>query len=89
MLGFEVMLITAPIGVLVAGLSLPSEISTWTQVLFCVTYISLIAIPIVPLGLLGFAVEANYLRVSESMSMHPVLYIRLYKRVLGSIRLLW
>ena len=44
---------------------------------------------LVPLGLLGFAMEANYLRVAECMSMHPVLYIRLWKRVLGCIRLLW
>ena len=39
-------------------------------------------------GLLGFAMEYNYVRVEDTMSKHPNKCKRLYYRILGCLKLL-
>jgi hypothetical protein len=89
MLGLQIgVLVWAP-ALVVARNALGPQLSTWQQIIGGACYITLLAVPIVPLGLLGFAVEENAERVVASMSDHPSVCCRAMLRVGGSLRLLF
>lgn len=64
------------------------KFATWELIWFNIGFETVLAIPCTAFGLLGFAHEPNYLRVRATMSMHPNQCTRLYRRIIGCIKLL-
>ena len=60
------------------------ELSSWGQAIACAAYIATLPILVVPLGMLGFALEPNYARVASMLSDGPHPIKRLVRRVLRS-----
>lgn len=83
-IGFLCELVAAPPALLVARYGLPELVTSWEVIWFSVTYIALLPIVCVPLGLLAFAVEPNYVRVEEMMSNDPMPARRLFQRLVWS-----
>ena len=57
-----------PALVLVSPLVFGPDLGAWTFIWLAIAYISVLPIVIIPLGLLGFAIEPNYARVQALMS---------------------
>ena len=74
---------------LLARYAVGPVMETWTQIWFVVTYVITIAPSATSLGVLGIALEPNYLRVEATMSMHPHPLKRIGYRFLGCLRLLF
>jgi hypothetical protein len=86
-IGMLVGVIYVPIALLIARYALGPSLGTWTLIWFNVIYEVLLAIPILLLGLLGYALEPNLETTLEQMSSHPNCGLRLLYRALVSIRM--
>ena len=74
--------IAIPPGILVARYALGPDLPVWTQIWFSVAYIALLPIVVLPLALLGFALEPNLERVEIIVGAadDPRALIKLAKR---------
>jgi hypothetical protein len=78
-------IILVPIALLIAALGLGPTLSTWQLIWFNVIYEVVLTIPVVCLGLLGYAVHLD--AILERMSKNPNACRRLMKRVLSSLKM--
>lgn len=69
-------------GILVAGYALGPDLLAWTQIWFSVAYIALLPIVVLPLALLGFALESHLERVETIIGAadDPRALVKLAKR---------
>lgn len=86
-IGMMVGVVYVPIALLLARFALGPYLGTWTLIWFNVVYEVLLAIPILLLGLLGYALEPNLDITLELMSLHPNCALRLLYRTLVSLRM--
>ncbi len=76
-----------PIALLLARYALGPMLGTWELIWFNVVYEVLLAIPILLLGLLGYALESNLELTVDRMSDHANCGLRLLYRTLVSLRM--
>ena len=80
-LGTGAAIIWIPIG-LVISFSLQASINALYFVVYACMYISFISGSIIPFSILGFCMYPNYIRTISLMSMHPVMWKRLFYRMI-------
>mmetsp|Transcript_24319 Transcript_24319/g.71258 ORF Transcript_24319/g.71258 Transcript_24319/m.71258 type:complete len:133 (+) Transcript_24319:3-401(+) len=88
MLGLELALIYGPTTMLLARFAVGPTMSTWTLIWFNVIFEVLFSPAVTCFGLLGFAMEYNYVRVEDTMSKHPNKCKQLLFRICGCFKLL-
>jgi hypothetical protein len=86
-IGLLVGVVYVPIALLLARYAFGPSLGTWTLIWFNVVYQVLLAIPVLLLGLLGYALEPNLEITLEQMSSHPNCGLRLLYRALVSLRM--
>ena len=86
-IGLLVGIVYVPVALLIARFGLGPSLGTWELIWFNVVYEVLLAIPVLLLGLLGYALEPNLDVTIEYMSNHPNCSKRLLFRVLTSLRM--
>ena len=81
-LGTQLSCVAIPPGILIARYALGPDLPAWTQIWFSVAYIALLPIVVLPLALLGFALEPNLERVENLIGAadDPRALIKLAKR---------
>lgn len=86
-IGMLLGVIYVPVALLIARYALGPSLGTWTLIWFNVVYEVLLAIPVLLLGLLGYALEPNLEITLERMSDHSNCGLRLLYRTLVSLRM--
>ena len=86
-IGLLVGIVYVPVALLIAGFGFGPTLGTWELIWFNVVYEVLLAVPVLLLGLLGYALEQNLDVAVEYMSNHPNCSKRLFYRVLTSLRM--
>ena len=88
--GLCISTIMIPIPLLLAALvfsDADGKFPTWRLIWFNIAFETVLAVPCTGFGLLGFAMEPNWLRVKAEMSMHENKCKRLGYLILGCIKL--
>jgi hypothetical protein len=80
-------IVYVPLALLIARFGLGPSLGTWELIWFNVVYEVLLAIPVLLLGLLGYALEPNLDVTIDYMSNHPNCAERLFFRVVTSLRM--
>jgi hypothetical protein len=89
-IGMIVGVVYVPVALLLARYTFGPTLSTWTLIWFNVVYEVALAVPILMLGLIGYAVEENLEHTLQQMSDDPNCTRRLCRRSCMSIRMaLW
>lgn len=86
-IGILIGVVYVPVALLIARFGFGPSMSTWTLIWFNVVYEALLCIPVVLLGLVGYAVDTNMETTLELMSTHPNVPIRLFSRCWVSLKL--
>lgn len=86
-IGILVGIVYVPVALLLARYVFGPSLGTWTLIWFNVVYEVLLAVPVLCLGLLGYALESNLEITVERMSDNPNCCLRLLYRTLVSLRM--